>query len=173
MKHIKQGSLLVQQKSSKLSVALESLQIQQLPPPLKWCSNIYPCFLSGSVQFLVFTLLLFVSLLISSLWHGQWWGIFFCLCCCLFSTIIYSLGLNISDQVWEGTCAVEGHCPLHAVWGRGLPAAYGWVLLTLLRHSPWLWLVVFSWTWLILANQITATGWSHRQWSVSYSTGRS
>ena len=77
MKHIKQGSLLVQQKSSKLSVALESLQIQQLPPPLKWCSNIYPCFLSGSVQFLVFTLLLFVSLLISSFWHGQWWGIFF------------------------------------------------------------------------------------------------
>ena len=57
------------------------LQIPQLPPPLKWHSDIYPCFLSGSVQFFVFTLLFFVSLLISSLWRGQWWGIFL-LCFC-------------------------------------------------------------------------------------------
>ena len=35
--------------------------------------------------------------------------------------------------------------------------------LTLLRHSPQLWLVVLIWERWILANQITATGWSHRQ----------
>ena len=59
--------------------------ISQLPPPLKWRSDICPCFLSGSVQFFVFTLLFFFSLLISSLRCGQWWGIFQLCCCCLFA----------------------------------------------------------------------------------------
>ena len=107
--YVKQGSLPVQQKSSWLYVALESLEIPQLPPPLKWRSNMYPCFLSGSVQFFVFTLPFFVSLLISSLWCGQWWGIFW-LCCCLFSTIVYSSdsSLNISVQVTAGTAPAWG-----------------------------------------------------------------
>ena len=38
-------------------------------------SDIYPCLLSGSVQVFLFTLLFFINL-ISSLWRGQWWGIF-------------------------------------------------------------------------------------------------
>ena len=57
--------------------------------------------------------------------------------------------------IWRGKnryCVGEGHCPVHTEW------------LTLLRHSPWLWLVVLIWERRILANQITATGWSHRQW---------
>ena len=45
--YIKQGSLLVPQKSPKFCIALESLQILQLPPPLKWHSDIYPSFLFG------------------------------------------------------------------------------------------------------------------------------
>ena len=60
---------------------------------------------------------------------------------------------------WPGKsrhCACTGRGT--AVWWRGAE----W--LTLLRHSPWLWLVVLSREWWILANQITATGWSHRQW---------
>ena len=115
--YIKQGSLLVQQKSSEDCVTLESLQILQLPPPLKWCSNMCPSFLSGSVQFCLFPLLFFVSLIISSLWRGQWWGIFRLCCCCLFSTIVYSLGLNVSDQVRAGTVPARGRgtsqFPLH------------------------------------------------------------
>ena len=42
--------------------------------------------------------------------------------------------------------------------------------LTLLRHSPWLWLVVFYREQRILANQITTTGWSHRQWIITQLT---
>ena len=98
IKHIKQGSLLVQQKSSQLCVTLESLQILQLPPPLKWCSDIYPCFFLWHGPILLFTLLFFVGVLSSSLWCGQWWGILW-LCCCLFSAIVYSWGMNVSDQV--------------------------------------------------------------------------
>ena len=48
--------------------------------------------------------------------------------------------------------------------GGGLPAEYAWEWLTLFRLSPWLWLVVLSQEWSILANQITATRWTHRQW---------
>ena len=45
----------------------------------------------------------------------------------------------------------------------GLAAAYAREWLTLLRHSPWLWLVVLIQERWIFANQITATKWSHRQ----------
>ena len=94
----------------------KSLQILQLLHLWKGPSNIYPCFLSIPLQFFLFT-----RLLISSLWRGQWWGIFLLCCCCLFSAIVYSLSLSISDQVGAGTAPVrgEGHCSVHAVWGRG------------------------------------------------------
>ena len=52
------------------------------------------------------TLLFFVSRLISSLWHGQWWGIFQPCCCCLFSAIVYSL--DVSDQVGADTATAQG-----------------------------------------------------------------
>ena len=71
---------------------------------------------------LVFTPLFFVSLLVSSLWRGQWWGIFQLCCCCLFFAIVCSLGwsLNVSHPVSAGTASVgEGHCPVCAAWGRG------------------------------------------------------
>ena len=77
---------------------------KQLTLRLKWRSIIYPCFLSGLVQFFAFTLPFFISLLISSLWHGQWWGIFY---------IVSSFGMKVSDQVREG------HCRVCTVWGRG------------------------------------------------------
>ena len=46
------------------------------PSTSEMSSAIYLCFLSGSAQFFLFTLLFFVSLLISYLWRAQWWGIF-------------------------------------------------------------------------------------------------
>ena len=143
----------------------KSLQILQLPPPLKWLSNINTSFLYGTVQFFVLTLLFFVSLLISSLWHGIWLGIFR-FCC--FSAIVYSLdlSLNISDQVRAGTAPAWGRGTVQCVLreGGGLPEVYAQEWLTLLRHSPWHWLVMLIGERLILANQITATGCIHRQW---------
>ena len=44
-----------------------------------------------------------------------------------------------------------------------LPTACAREWLTLLRHAPQLWLVVLIQEWWIPANQIRATGWSHRQ----------
>ena len=75
------------------------VQISQLPPPLKMTPIFILVFsLIRSNSLFVFTLLFFASLLISSLWCGQWWGIFWLCCCCLFSAIVYSLGSNVSDQ---------------------------------------------------------------------------
>ena len=129
------------------------------PPPLKWRSDIYPCFLSGSVQLFDFTLLFFITLLISSLWPGHWWGIFQLCCCSLFSATVHTLvlSLKLSDQVRGGTAPARGR-------GTAQYALRDWTeWLTFLRHPPWLWLVVMIQEWWILANQITATGWSHRQ----------
>ena len=137
----------------------------------KWRLENYPCFLSGSVQFFIFTLLFKVTLLVSSLWSGQWWGIFQLCCCCLFCAIVYTLGLNVSDQVRAGTAPVweRGNAEYALHEGRGLPAEYAQEWLTLLRHSPWLWLVVLiQERW--IANQITATGWSHWQWTFTQLT---
>ena len=75
-------------------------------------------FLSGSVQFFLFTLLVLVSLLISSLWRGQWWGIFRLCCCCLFSAIFYCLGIQ-PGKSRHCVCMGEWYCPVRAVWGRG------------------------------------------------------
>ena len=96
MKHISSRGPYLSSRKAANCVTLESLQILQLPPSLKWRSNIYPCLLSGSVQLFWSRsiLLFFISVLISSLWRGQWWDIFR-LCCCLFSAIVYSLNLNI------------------------------------------------------------------------------
>ena len=57
------------------------------------------------------------------------------------------------EPIWLGEsrcCAGEGHCWVCTAWAWLIP----------LRHSPWLWLDV---EWWILANQITATRWSHRR----------
>ena len=103
---------------------------------------------------------------ISSLWHGQWWGIIRLYCCCLFSTIVYSLSLNISDQVRAGTAPARGRGTAQYTLpeGGGLPAALCRRVTDTSWHSPLLWLVVLSRERWILANQITATGGSHRQW---------
>ena len=141
VKHISSRFLPVQQKSPDRPAA---------PPPLKWCSDIYPGFLSGSVHFFVFTLLFFFRLLISSLGPGRWWDMILLLplCYCL----QLSLSLDISDQVRADTAPVRG---------RGIPGAQEW--LTRLRHAPWLWLVVLTQERWMSADHITATGWSHRQ----------
>ena len=81
----------------------------------------------------------------------------------LLSVLRHCLQLE-HECFWSGknrycACAGEGHFPVCTAGGR---VAQEW--LTLLRHSPWLWLVVLTWEWWILANQIEATGWSHRQW---------
>ena len=86
----------------------------------------------------------------------------------LFLSVLHSFVqfVNVSDQLRAGTAPTWGRgtaeYALHE--GGGLPAAYAWEWLTLLRNSPWLWMIVSRWEQWILANQITATGWSHRQW---------
>ena len=81
------------------------------------------------------------------------------------SCLQFGLELKASDQVWAGTVPVWGRgtaqYTLHE--GGGLPAVYAQEWLTLLRHSPWLWFVVLIQKRWILANEITATGWTHRQ----------
>ena len=114
------------------------------PPPLKWRADVYPRFLSGSVHFFAFILLFFVSLLISSLWCGQWRGILQLCCCCLFSTTVYNLSWSLSDQVRADTLPAGMHRnDLH------------------LSDSPRLWLVVLRVA--DSSKSIMATGWSHRQ----------
>ena len=100
-----QHSLVVKTQNINIYQApyLSSRKALSPPPPLKW-GDIYPSFLSGSVQFFLFKLLFFASLLISSPWRGKWWGIFRL---CWFSTIVYSLGLSLN--IWpgkSGQCAV-------------------------------------------------------------------
>ena len=74
-------------------------------------------------------------------------GIGLFLLCCLSAFVrSTSLSLNLSDQVGAST------------------AAHARAWLTRLRHSPWLWLAALIRERWILANQITATGWSHKQW---------
>ena len=161
--YIKQGFLLVQQKSSQPCKALESLQIPQLPPPLKWC------FLSGSVQFFLYTLLFFVSLLISYLWRGQHWGIFQYCCGGFFSTIVcsWSLSLNMSVQVRAGTaCQGEGHCRVAVREGSCQQRLHesDWHFSDTPLGSDWLYWSLERWP---LANQIRATGRTHRQWIIT------
>ena len=103
MKHISNRGPYLSSREADNSASLLSLQILQLPPPLKWHSNIYPCFLADYVQYFVFTLNFFVSLLMSSLWLWRWWGILWFCCCCLFFAIVYSLDMKVSGQVRVGT----------------------------------------------------------------------
>ena len=72
------------------------------------------------------------------------------------SCLQFGLELKASDQVWAGTVPT-----VHE--GGGLPAVYAQEWLTLLRHSPWLCFVVLIQKRWILASEITATGWTHRQ----------
>ena len=98
--------------------AEKSLQIPQIPPPLKWCSDIYPCFLSGSVQFFLITLLYFLTLFfffsLTRVMVGHFLALLLYWCCLQFEL----------DPIWPGnsrhcTCAGEGHCWACAAWGRG------------------------------------------------------
>ena len=134
VKHISSRFLPVQQKSPDRPAA---------PPPLKWCSDIYPGFLSGSVHFFVFTLLFFFRLLISSLGPGWWWDMIHDCCCCCLQFVLVSEGL------WPGE---SGHCA--CVWGGAARSV---------RHAPLALIGCVAPEWWILANHITATGWSHRQ----------
>ena len=120
VKHISSRFLPVQQKSPDRPAA---------PPPLKWCSDIYPGFLSGSVHFFVFTLLFFFRLLISSLGPGRWWDMI--LLCCL-SAIVYSLSCKYPPgESRHCACAGEERCPvpLHG---------YDWHLSDTPLGSDWL-----------------------------------
>ena len=77
----------------------------------------------------------------------------------------HSLGFKVTDQVRSGTAPAWGTTTAQYTLreGGGLHAAHAREWLTLLRHSPWLWLVVLIQEQWILANQITAPGWTHRQ----------
>ena len=73
------------------------------PSTSEMSSAIYLCFLSGSAQFFLFTLLFFVSLLISYLWRAQTVG-------------------NFSAQlltVWAGTYLTRWEQGLHLHQGEG------------------------------------------------------
>ena len=107
-------------------------------------------------NFFLFTLHFFISLLISSPWRGQWWGIFSALL--LLSALCHCLHFG-SDQVRADAAPVRGRGTAQYALreGGGLPTAYARKWLTILRHYHWLWLVVFYRERWILANQITAS----------------
>ena len=87
-------------------------------------TDMYPCFsLAQSSSF--FLSCCSSSVCLFFLFDVGDGGTCFC-CCCLFSSIAYSLSLNVSDQVRADTAPEQG---------RGAAAGEG---LTLLRHAPWL-----------------------------------
>ena len=63
--------------------------------------------------------------------------------------------------VWAWTYLTRWEQQLHLCQGRGAASSIC-RRVTLLRHSPWLWLVVLTRKRWNFANQIRATGWSHR-----------
>ena len=107
---------------------------------------------------LAHALLFFISLLISSLSHGQWWGIFLCCCCFLFS-IDLSLILNISDQVRAASVPARERGTAHNMLreGEGL-------IIDASQTLPLALIDCVDSGAVDSSNQITATGWSHRQW---------
>ena len=86
---------------------------------MSYCEYYCDCHHLSPVQF--FVLHCFSSsVFLFFLWCGRWWGMFLFYCCCLFSCIVYSLNLNVSDQVRADTAPA---------WGGGLPAIdIDWVL---------------------------------------------
>ena len=106
----------------------KSLQIPQLPPPLKWCSDVYPSFhLGWSNSFFLqcFSSSVFLFLLFG-IGNG---GAFFC---CCFSTIVYSLSLNRTapvqgranaQYVLQGRGAVSSICTRMINTSQTLPLA--------------------------------------------------
>ena len=145
--------------------ALESLQIPHLPPPLKSASSdIYPSFLSGFFNFFCLTWAMVTQ----------------------FSTLLtphhcLQFGLDL-ESIWPDkgrccACRAEGHWPVLLERG-GCQKRTQVEWLTLLRHAPWLWLVVLipSGGFLQIKLQplggATDSGFLH-SWPVSYSTVRS
>ena len=110
--HIKQGSLFVQQKSSQLCLALESLHIPQRPPLLKWrhspILSFYTAFLHQCSYFF--------SLMFAMV--GHFLALF------LLSVLRHCLQFGLElEHIWPGksrhcTCTGKGHCSEGAVWGR-------------------------------------------------------
>ena len=150
IKQCRDMSLLVQQKSVQLCVALESLQITGL---LHLWNEALICILVFSLaRPILYVCTAFLHQ--SSSFFSLKWGIFWLCCCHLFSATVCSWGLslNISDHQVRVTCAGEGRCP-----GCAAATWYAREWLCLLRHFPRLWLVVLT----------------HRQWPASYSTVRS
>ena len=113
-----------------------------------------------------FFLLCFSSSVFSSLWCGQWRGVCPPL---LLSGLCHCIQFGL-ECTWPGK---SRHCV-----GEGLPAAYAQAWLSLLRHSPWLWLVELireQWILRIKLQPLggpTASGFLH-SWPVSYCTVRS
>ena len=146
--------------------------------PYKPCSSLHlwndtPIFILViplAVQFFLFTLLFLISVF---LWCGYWWGIYQLCCCCLFSASVYRLALNVSDQLRADTASVWGRGTYTLREGGELPAAYAREWLTPLRHSSWLWLVVFIRSGGFLQIKLGPLGGATDSWPVSYSTVRS
>ena len=162
MKHISSRGPYLSSRKAANSASLLS--------PYKSCSSLHlwndaliviPVFSLALSSSFFFAFL--VSHFICSLWRGQWWGIFLLCCCCLFSTIVYSLSLNVSDQVGAGTVRGRGTAQYTLREGGGPPP----VCMRMTDTSQTLPLAPIGCVdperW-ILVNQIIATGWSHRQW---------
>ena len=114
MKHISSRGPYLSSRKAANSVSL--LSPYKSHKPLHLWNGTAVCILVFSFSlFFLFALFFFISLLISSLWRGQWWSILQLCCCCLFSAIVYSLSLDMSDQVRAGTAPVRR---------RGLPPLY-------------------------------------------------
>ena len=137
------SSLLVQQKSSQLCITLKSLKIPQLlhlwnEAPI--FGRVFSLTQSKSLFLHFFSLSVFLFLLFD-VGNG---GAFLALL--LLSVLRHCLQFELK-RIWPGksrhcTCAGEGHCPVCPVWGRRAASSICTEWLTLLRHAPWLWLVL-------------------------------
>ena len=143
-------------------------------------SDIYPCFLSGSGQFFVFILLFFISLLIFFLLTWATVGHFSALSLPLLHHCLqFGLELELFGphrQAWRlcGGGALLGVLS----GGGGLLSACAREWVTLLRHSPWLWLVVLIQSSGCLQIKLGPLGGATDSvflysWTVSYCTVRS
>ena len=117
--YIKQVSLLIQQKSSKLCIALESLQIPQLPPPLK-CDPIFILVfsLARSNSFFLHCFSSPVFLLFSLTWAK----VVHISAFLLLLSILRHCKRFVHESIWPGKsrhCVGEERCRVRAAWGKG------------------------------------------------------
>ena len=123
MQHISSRGTYLSSRKVAISVSLWVLTNPAAPPNFGMMLQYLSFFSLWLGPTFLFTLLFFVSLVNTSLWCGQYFWHFSALT--LLSVLRHCLHFGLEfERVWPGksrhcTCAGEGHCPVHAVWGRG------------------------------------------------------